>query len=210
MATASVTYNFTNGTTADGPQVSQNFTDLLTFLNASVVHKDGTIAMTGALFLAQNGTAALHAVTTQQLADGPPLAKMFGTTIANDTANPTGTYQQWGTEFITIPNPGRKVSLVVSIVGTPVATAGGAVKTCYGHVDYSLDNGGSYTSSQDSKADLLFGSIARGSVSSSVAAQGVTPSNNIKIRGILRQDGGAANEVSFISGYIACIMFPSV
>lgn len=51
MATASVSYTFVNGDPNDGPQVSQNFTDLVTFLNNSVVHKDGSTTMTGALVL---------------------------------------------------------------------------------------------------------------------------------------------------------------
>lgn len=210
MATAAVTYQFTNGTTADGPQVSQNFTDLLSFLNGSTIHKDGSKVMTGILTLAAAGTAALHAVTVGQLADGPPLAKMFGSTLTNDTANPTGTYQQWGSEFITISNPGRKVSIIVALMGTAAVTAGATVKTNYGRVEYSLDNGGTWIPSQDSKADLLNGSIARGVLDSHVAASGVTPSNNIKVRGILRQDGGAAGDTSFIGGYITCLMFPSV
>lgn len=49
MATATVTNSFTNGTTADADQVNTNFTDLLTFLNGSVLHLDGAKAMTGDL-----------------------------------------------------------------------------------------------------------------------------------------------------------------
>lgn len=51
MATASVTHAFANATTADATQVNTNFTDLTTFLNTNVVHKDGAVAMTGQLSL---------------------------------------------------------------------------------------------------------------------------------------------------------------
>lgn len=51
MATATVTNNFTAGTPAVADDVDQNFTDLVTFLNGSVVHKDGTVTMTGLLTL---------------------------------------------------------------------------------------------------------------------------------------------------------------
>lgn len=51
MATASVSYSFVNGATNDGPQVTQNFTDVVNFLNNQVVHKDGSVTMTGALSL---------------------------------------------------------------------------------------------------------------------------------------------------------------
>lgn len=57
MATASVTYTFTNGTNADAIQVNQNFTDILNFINASVVQTDGSTAL------------ASNAVTTAKIAD---------------------------------------------------------------------------------------------------------------------------------------------
>lgn len=73
MATASVTNSFTNGTTADADDVNTNFGDLVTFLNNSVVHRDGTKAMTAALPLGSNkitglasGTAATDAATFLQ------------------------------------------------------------------------------------------------------------------------------------------------
>jgi hypothetical protein len=49
VATASVTNNFTNGTPADAEEVDTNFSDITTFLNNSVVHRDGSKAMTAAL-----------------------------------------------------------------------------------------------------------------------------------------------------------------
>lgn len=62
MATASVTYTFTALTKAQAAQVNQNFTNLTTFLNADVVHVDGSKSMTGALTLpASDPTNANHA-----------------------------------------------------------------------------------------------------------------------------------------------------
>jgi hypothetical protein len=51
MATASVTYAIANGNAQDGDEVGTNFTDLVSFLNTHVVHKDGSVTMTGALSL---------------------------------------------------------------------------------------------------------------------------------------------------------------
>lgn len=63
MSTASVTYAFTNGTSADGTQVNTNFTDLVNFLNSSTVHSDGSVPMTGLLTLhSLDPTTANHAV----------------------------------------------------------------------------------------------------------------------------------------------------
>lgn len=42
MATASVTWSFTPLTTASSSQVNQNFADVVSFLNNSTVHRDGT------------------------------------------------------------------------------------------------------------------------------------------------------------------------
>lgn len=75
MATASVTNSFVNGTTADATEVNTNFTDLVTFLNSSVVHVDGSKAMTGALAMGSskitglaNGTASSDAAAFGQIA----------------------------------------------------------------------------------------------------------------------------------------------
>ena len=47
MATASVTNTFVNGTTAEAAEVNTNFDDLVTFLNGSIIHVDGSKQFTG-------------------------------------------------------------------------------------------------------------------------------------------------------------------
>lgn len=54
MATAAVTYVFTNGTSADASEVNSNFTALTNFLNNSVVHRDGSKAMTASFDAGSN------------------------------------------------------------------------------------------------------------------------------------------------------------
>lgn len=54
MATASVTNTFVVSTTIDEGDVNTNFNDLVTFLNGSVVHRDGSKTMTGDLDLNGN------------------------------------------------------------------------------------------------------------------------------------------------------------
>lgn len=65
MATAAVTHTFTAGTAAQAAQVNTNFSDLVSFLNNSVVHKDGSVAMTGQLSLSADPTASQHAARKQ-------------------------------------------------------------------------------------------------------------------------------------------------
>lgn len=59
MATASVTNTFTNGTTADATEVNTNFNDLVTFVNGSVLHLDGSKTMTGSLAMGSNTITGL-------------------------------------------------------------------------------------------------------------------------------------------------------
>jgi hypothetical protein len=54
MATSSVPNTFVNGTPADAGEVNANFTSLVSFANNSVVHVDGTKAMTSALDAGSN------------------------------------------------------------------------------------------------------------------------------------------------------------
>lgn len=73
MATASVTNTFTNGTTADATEVNTNFNDLVTFVNGSVLHLDGSKTMTGNVVMGSNritglanGTADTDAANRRQ------------------------------------------------------------------------------------------------------------------------------------------------
>lgn len=58
-------YNFVNATASDADAVDAEFDQILAYLNASVVLKDGTVAMTGPLVLPGNPTLALQAAPKQ-------------------------------------------------------------------------------------------------------------------------------------------------
>jgi hypothetical protein len=206
MATCTVTYSFVNTTTADGPQVSQNFTDLTTFINGSVVHKDGTVAMTGLLTLPGPGVSANHAVTVAQLASGPPLQQLKFTTVSNDTAASTGVYEQWGTQVITIPNPGRTVGIVCWLTGYGNVTGGAATYDIFSRIDYSINGGGAYTASVATVGSAT-PSFPKAIISCTHTGS-VTPTGSIIIRPMLRQDGGGGGGVTFTSGYLTCLMVP--
>lgn len=78
MATASVTYTFTALTKAQAAQVNQNFTDLVGFTNASVVHADGAVAMTGALTLPNSDPASNNHAARKKYVDDLHLASAQG------------------------------------------------------------------------------------------------------------------------------------
>jgi hypothetical protein len=88
MATANVSYTFVNGATGDGTQVNQNFTDLVNFLNNSVVHKDGSTTMTGALTLPASDPVSENQATRKSYVDSQSV-RVFASTAARDAAIPT-------------------------------------------------------------------------------------------------------------------------
>lgn len=63
MATASVTNEFVDATTAEAADVNTNFADLVTFLNDSAIHRDGSKAFTGAQAMGSNKITGLAAAT---------------------------------------------------------------------------------------------------------------------------------------------------
>lgn len=83
-------------TPAEAAEVNTNFTNLVTFLNNSVVHKDGSKTMTGALAMGSqkvtglaNGTVSTDAVNKGQLdARTPYLSVNVSGTEATSTSGP--------------------------------------------------------------------------------------------------------------------------
>lgn len=97
MASPSVTYTFTNGTTSDGPQVSQNFTDLINSLtdgtkdlSISALTCAGTVSLNGNINLGNAsgdtitvaGTYALSGTAGEASASNPGLMSTGTQTIA--------------------------------------------------------------------------------------------------------------------------------
>ena len=108
MATASVTYTFSAGASASAAQVNTNFADLVSFLNGSVVHKDGAVAMTGRLTLASLvPTAADHAVRKSYL----DKFQIKSATVATLQTRNNGAYGDLATvgPAVTVTVPGTEV-----------------------------------------------------------------------------------------------------
>lgn len=83
---AAVTYTFANSSTADATQVNQNFTDLVNYLNNSVVPKDGSVSMTGLLTLPASDPSTANQATRKAYVDAQVSA-----------AVPTGVVFPWTT-----------------------------------------------------------------------------------------------------------------
>lgn len=73
MTSLNVPNSITNGTVADATDVQQNFDAIESHVNAEVINRDGSIAMTGELLLPSNPTSNL-AASTKAYVDGKDTA----------------------------------------------------------------------------------------------------------------------------------------
>lgn len=214
MATATVTYtNFVNGQASDADAVDQNFSDLLAFLNQSVVHVDGTKSMTGILTLpASSPTTDNHAARKKyvddQIAEGPAsLTLTQDSSLASDTVSATGAFQEWGSgggDIVTVTNPSRAVTIWAVLTGDAVANASGGVGTV--HVSISLDNGSSYADGHD--IDFYMGGLQTHAFAAQ-ALRGGTPTGNIKVKAEIKQTGGSAGDVTWSGGNLVVLVIPA-
>ncbi len=150
MATASVPNgNFVNGTPADADEVDANFAALVSFLNGSVVHRDGSKAMTAAFDAGSQkivnltaGTAAGDAVNKTQLdlksdvstVSALPIGKMF-------VASASGTDQSGITSVTDVTGVTGSFTAVASrLYRTTVYV--NVQKTTAGRIDVSITNSG--------------------------------------------------------------------
>lgn len=95
MSALSLTYAIANGTTGDAAPVEQNFTDIVDYVNGSVVRIDGANAMTAELSLVGDPTADAHAVRKAYM-DGA-FVRAHGATAVAYTAD-VFTTQKFATE----------------------------------------------------------------------------------------------------------------
>ena len=136
MATASVSYALANGTSADATQVATNFTDLVNFLNTHVVHKDGSVSMTGQLSLyASDPTDANHATRKQYVDRKVP-------TIQGQQVGLATSYSSGSTmTTLTITDPGYDIELWGWVTTHFAASASGSIWQLAVYVDGTFQSG---------------------------------------------------------------------
>jgi len=108
MATASVSNTFVNGTAADATEVNTNFSDVVDFANNSVIHRDGSKAMTSAFDAGSNkivnvtsptvGTDAANKTYVDAAIDADVSAHSSDTTNVHGITDTSTLYYAGGTD----------------------------------------------------------------------------------------------------------------
>lgn len=88
MATLNITNTFTNGTAANATEVNQNFTDVKTFVEGSLVHADGTVQ-------AGSSAIATNAIVEAKIAAGAVTEAKLASALIQ-LLTPTGSISQYG------------------------------------------------------------------------------------------------------------------
>lgn len=170
MSTASVTYNFVNGTTASANEVNQNNQDIVDFLNESVVHVDGSQSLTGNLDMGSNRITGLSA----PVANTDAASKVYA-----DALNPGGLIALWpstsiptgwalcdGTQYVTASYPATAAALGAVGVNFNVPDLRGrfAVGKGTSPLDTLLGTGGSRDATNISHSHTVTGTAASNGV----------------------------------------------
>lgn len=123
MASLIKQFTFVADTQINPSQVNANFDDLVTFCNQQVVHKDGTVAMTGPLVLPASNPTTDNQAARKAYVDSSAGAASTAATNAQNTANTASTNAN--TALDRVPNKVRW--------GTAGGTTNGAGDIAFAH-----------------------------------------------------------------------------
>lgn len=141
MSTLTVTNTFVNGAANDGPQVTQNFSDVTSYINSNCIVKDGTVALTALLSgPALDPTSANHLARKQYVDDR--VGRQVGYT-QNQTHTITALNTWENVITTTITNPSKAIGIKGE--GFMSVVPGNADDYFQARVGISFDNGATYT-----------------------------------------------------------------
>lgn len=116
MATASVTNTFVGSTTISSAGVNTNFSDLVSFLNGDVVHRDGSKAMSGDLDM--GGHSITEYFLTIQPSSGKTDVTLSSGAGTYDTICTTGALPRAGSYLIIASGYVESTSLAADVAFT--------------------------------------------------------------------------------------------
>lgn len=157
-------------------------------------------------FTADHGTD--HDTHDHDTALAASSLQALSTTLTN-TSSPGSTATQWGTEEVTVLNPGRSVTVMAWLSGygdIPDATN----TVPLSHLETSFDGGATWTAGPVSSGSLhRSGSslrVQRCAFASTVARSG-TPTGDVLVRAMAREAVGSST--TFTDGQIMALVLPS-
>lgn len=126
------------------------------------------------------------------------------TTLTNDSAATLSTWEDWGTETISLADPGLPIK--VSAIFTGYTSAPTGRRDCAARVLISLDGGSSFTSGGETFNNTGATDVRKGALSCQHYRTG-TPTGNVVIKVQLNQNVlGTAGDVDFVNGAITAFM----
>lgn len=166
---------------------------------------DGSRAFTGEV---AGVTPTVDAsLATKGYVDSAAFMAQDGTALTNDSAAVTATWEDWGTETLTIPDPGVPVSVSARVSGylkNSTNADQGAVR-----VSVSLDGGSTFIAGNAPVAQPdTTGATQELPIAADVVVSG-TPTGDIVVKAQLRQDTTFGSSLVFENGYIAATVLSS-
>lgn len=122
----SVTYSFTNGTTAQAPEVNQNFADIVTYVNGQVVLKDASVAFTNVPSGPNTDPSSANHLTRKSYVDNLR-SKVASTGMSVSGSTPAvanATWTQIGSNVSVAVTNGRYYRVALSVPYLQCAAAG--------------------------------------------------------------------------------------
>lgn len=183
----------------------------------------GKASSSGQVFYA-SGAKAIAALTigssgqylTASTAGLPSWAALAGglavtgsgyTTLTDDVASATATWEQWGTEEATVTNPGGTKQVTAWLRGEIYVNNGGATKLCKNKIQISLDGGTSWSTGPEKWESPDRTLIDQRNVSCVFRVSG-SVTGDIQARAMLNQANGTAGQIDWRDGALMVEVIP--
>lgn len=203
MSTVSVPNTFVNGNANDGPQVSANFSALVSYINTNAIVADGAVSFTGSVSQPNAPTTGNH-LTNKTYVDGLVGRQSGSSNAASFTSTVFDTYET--AVNIDITNPAKAVNVLA--IGSVSGKQGTATATEYrALMRVSLDNGSSWTTGKP-----VYGYTAAAAyapLSPFVLASG-TATGTIKVQIQVYNANNGAAKIVWFDPQVAYDMFKTV
>ena len=134
-----------------------------------------------------------------------------GANLTNSTAAAVGSYEDWGTQTLTITQPTQTTALWIGLQGYAETVAGTADTLCAVRLRWSTDGGSTWTDGKESKCELSSTQVpSHGNLSHTTIRTLTSFTGDLVIKAQLQQEaGGSPGDVQFTQGRLNAFVFPA-